>query len=1493
MKMRLNKMSSGSKWLMLIMMLAMISLTVFGVTNIFAEPDIKDMITEEQLGNFGTYEPNGLYDEELDGENLEFVAWLRSTDIFVSYDCWNDFNGDGNIDIEYDVYDREDYYKNVQMVENVYPVFDSGEYNDYYVVFFNELDKYNTALVDIAVSRDNDEASMQSKTNYWYDDEAKMLYLKKDLLEKSIENEDLLAFRSQTISLAKQTSEMTKKINVYTVFDEQLKNHENLDVLYKNTPNQEMEIKLTDWEDIGLSFKFVDPEYLAYVRAKNLTIYLGNNEMANEDWCYDEATGMIYINCVYSKVTDVIIKINDIETPKVEQQALLSIQDKYNETATAAAISSFESWINTKSGKKNSLFLDKLVYDTALPKVGKTENLKGTVTIHVNSSGYDHYYNFQGTWPTDNMGSIMRDYFANAGSKVNGEFQAATVSIKGGGENKKGYTFGDIIGNLYLASTKSDSQKYIDNIKSEIGAKNHNIGTNDTDYDSYYTSHWFMANKDCLYVTGTWGSSKFLGGVKTNNEGSSSALGKNAYFELGCGDIRKPSNDDFSGGTWPDGLSVNNKCDFIGKATIVEVNMNSANTGGNIVVAVWSNSVAKHSGGDHSQRLLGFSKIPFEYNGVGSGKFKKVDSTDTSQKGIQGAVYELYEKKTNNADNDCTGTPIATFTTTNQTRTVNNLAVGTYWVKEKTAAEGYLLRKTNIETIEIKAGQTTEKILEDDPQECHFELTVYDKTTKGRTEMPVPGIKFILTGPDGRHITNTLDGKNGEYTTDANGKISGKFRAVGICTLVQENTVKDYARQMQSREPDHCKIKIDATPTTSGKNILYTGNKSFKHYENRQVIDVAIHVQDENLKANSPSTLGGAKKAISYVGEGHANTLTTLVGCEYNVYATTNLFLGYTDSGQKVTITASESNPAKLTVKTRNTLGDAVVTDHLISRQEGATESSRAVLDFEGIVKDGVTYPVPNGIYKFKMNKASDGYLLENEDYKAVMDASWKGQSPEWDTIVVNRTSEKVEQKRQTIKIDFFVKGYDEEIDKITDENELIQATQIVNNWYSRGMAFSERNSFDTILDKSMTKNIWTPGSKITKLSQDTVAAYKDGQFLVGAKASQTPVGAIYVLENVTTIVDIKTGQEIPAKTVLGYYGVDATGYFEIDSLGTPAVKNINTESLASISATPACYPQTSSRRPAVGALPNGLYMFTPYVPADEFEGEYGLEEGVTDGLGWTEGKSTTETLNDQVLVMLKHVRIRDEVYDIPVAPDVPVPDPSDPSKPYDPYEPTNPDDPSGADPESNDIPLVDTKWVDDNTKNIHYRVTDSMNVTDNGSSLEYHMSDNLPVTFAFYLKDDSVYDPNYTYRYNLAFYYEVTENEYVDAGNANSNAEDSGEIMIHKGLHFRRFKAEGLSGGKSLSEAMEFNQKSDGYGSLTRLRDNGKNLTVSAAIKDTDWINDRLRTDKDGDVKILVQIKVQQIYKDKATNTSITVNESQPRYGMLTIKERELWSLD
>ena len=71
------------------------------------------------------------------------------------------------------------------------------------------------------------------------------------------------------------------------------------------------------------------------------------------------------------------------------------------------------------------------------------------------------------------------------------------------------------------------------------------------------------------------------------------------------------------------------------------------------------------------------------------------------------------------------------------------------------------------------------------------------------------------------------------------------------------------------------------------------------------------------------------------------------------------------------------------------------------------------------------------------------------------------------------------------------------------------------------------------------------------------------------------------------------------------------------------------------------------------------------------------------------------------------------------------------------------------------------------------------------------------------------------------------------------------------------------------------------------------KELTVSGALYNADWINEKLAGKDDGKYRVAVGVVVNYSYKNKITGDYNTIEVPKPSYGVLTIKNRELVKLD
>ena len=128
------------------MLIVTIIVAMFGITNVFAEPTIDDLVAEVPR-DFGTFKPNVLYDDTK-VEEIVCVSWLNTTQIFFSYDWWKDTSGDGEIDVE-DVYSQPEFEQEMLLNSASYPVFDVGKDNDYYLVLFSDYKDFDGKMIQV------------------------------------------------------------------------------------------------------------------------------------------------------------------------------------------------------------------------------------------------------------------------------------------------------------------------------------------------------------------------------------------------------------------------------------------------------------------------------------------------------------------------------------------------------------------------------------------------------------------------------------------------------------------------------------------------------------------------------------------------------------------------------------------------------------------------------------------------------------------------------------------------------------------------------------------------------------------------------------------------------------------------------------------------------------------------------------------------------------------------------------------------------------------------------------------------------------------------------------------------------------------------------------------------------------------------------------------------------------------------------------------------
>lgn len=1427
--MKIKKMSMSTKFLILSLVAIVLTMTLIGVSNIFAEPTIFDLVEAKDIGEF---KPSNLYDPEKDEPKL--YAWLNMNQIAVPHDMWYDYDEDGNVDVE-DVYSVEGFEHHMYMNAQLYPIFQLDEDDEYVVVAMYDYKRYNGVPVEILIGYNSDMGHTFGKENYFFDSESKVLYIKKDLIEKEVEeDQQFVTIRAETVQLIKSMDDFTKKIDVITLFNEDI---ENTHGLLKTTPNGEYEFNVREMGLSGLKYQLVDKDHLAYASKENLTVWV--NETETEEFDYDETTGIITINAAPASTDLIIVKFNDVVDADTASATLQATQKK-GETAQAASFS--EAGVLTG----NNPFLKKLSFEHDAPQVGATTPLTFTYFVYTKS-----LRNITDTYTSQTYGSVdvatlkyVVDEFKASTTRSQGKtgyYMSTTISAFQTSRGTASLACGKCVYNMFLFAKKGnmDALEEAKNWAIDILQKDDvNHGKNLYSYNGTFVDCWrvllWSAYKNegkeyyGRYITGVNiadEANPFLGGVIKEGDG-------HAFFDVSCAMLNAPEVCQVSNFKKENGNAVH----WLSNATITEIDEDY------LYVCLWSRTLSSYKSEDHVQRVLAFSRVPYEFNGKGTFTLSKVDKN--TQQSLAGAVFELYDNQA------CTGTPILTIESVDQPLQSEEVQSGTYWLKETKCPTGYKMLTEPVQVV-ITGGKDVTVVIENEKQQVEFEFTVYDRTTeRNPVQVGVGGIKFTLYKPNGEPF--------GDYITNANGKLVALAEkdssnpskiiipADGEYWLEQTNTVRYYAYDAINSNIRHyycSKIIVPATPRAYGEEYYGVDYKiTDAHFEQRQTVEIESQVCDEHVGVNSKATFYTAQETYDIVNgqvvqtEG---TTTSLIGAKYELYAPeispdNPLFLGYDNNGNKVVITDPNS-PLMFEAMIYNG-GELVKENARYTISSQIYDVDKSFIKVTKIVHNGKAYDVPNATYQWKMVAPSPGYCLdetntESDSYKLSItnvEAEWSAKDNEGKWLVHQKKTDPVFQKRQMIEIRVWSKYFEDKLQgsfgtayrknpvfydepTLNDRGHQILGDQIL--WHSQetkpGGSHPGIEVGPTTITVSVMKGLYSDNSKLNANTTDIVVVNKhiafDSEMSGSTHTDTTEVeskgiaeNAIYAIVSDCPTVDIATGEVIPKGMVVGVYLPRATidgevveGLIISNKWGSTSFQNPNRET--AITTIPNFVALTENNQVTTAALPNGSYHIEIYIPQDGMNDEMYISEDLTRGLTWSEDTWGQETKVFETTTMLYKEITDPQNPDVPVGPE-PEPDfpdepdypydpdpntpndPDDPREPYDPedpYDPDYPDDPEDPN-DSEDIPLVPRKWVDENETRVAYRIVDSDNVTTTDGQTTHDVSDKLPTTFAFYLKELGVLNrEKYTYSFNTWFYYEIDKATYDTHASACSKCGD------------------------------------------------------------------------------------------------------------------------
>lgn len=1564
-----NKLALSTKFLVFALSAVILLMAVIGVSNIFADPTIFDLVEEQDIG---TFKPSRLYDAETD--TAKFYAWLSVNKITVEYDMWKDTNENGEVEVE-DVYSVEGFEHHMLMDSQQYSMLLLDEKDNFVVVPLYDYKGYNSVLVELFIGPNAEIGETYKNDCFYYDSETKILYIDRELIRESVEEQNMFTtIRAEAISLVESIDDYTREITIATIFNSDI---ENTHGLLKNTPNGKYAFNVKEWNTSGLIFQLVDQDRLAYVSKDDLSVYVNHIEF--DAWSYDETSGQMLVNCLPGATDIVIVKFNDVIDADALSQTLQA-------SAAPGQIAQAASFKDSKVISGDNPFLKKLYFEQEKPQPGATTAME-FLYFTWNENGTIKSMQQSGACNVPLVDTVTREFMQKA-TKVDGYYQTATISAFQTDPNYDFFTdnYGMVVYNVWLYSDSGDTDALSKalhwSIKKMGGIPEEDNETHivHSGYQYPFTDTWRvnywsdgkMTDFVGRYVAGmniADANNPFLGGILKDDSGY-------AFFDVSCAKITAPESmsttawNNFHNANYTSGVNH-----WDSKATIVEIDEEN----GYLYICLWARALDANGDPYHTQRVLAFSRVPYEFNGKGTFTIVKKDA-DT-QVNVAGAKFEIYDNP------NCNGTPVLELTSELDPIQSPEINSGTYYIKEVEAPAGYVPSST-IQEVTITGGQNVAVIIENRRQQVTVNMHVLDRTTEGSGhEVGVAGVKFVLKSPNTAIYPdkNCISDSNGRLTFEDGSDIV--IPAIGNYILNQVDTVKYYAYDdVNSGIPHYyCKeILVAAEAKTKdqtdfGKDYTIT----LKHYEQRQTVKILSHVQDINIGAESGTQLGGVGFDDYVNGEikQTAGSTVSLIGAKYQLFAPRAaeepLFLGY-KNGQKVTI-SNPNEPLQFVARAAN---GSKQSDKITYSNAIITGVDKAFIEVTHIVVGGVEYPAPNGVYEWRLYEPSAGYYLDddseseaNQNANATIAAEWKMKDDSGGYLVVyERNDVPVKMVRQTIDMKVWSKTFSES-NALSYVRVTNQAYAARNNaihqghgpkWTSDELSIpmldwnAPKIDVDighgvirpvkkpTVVDPevdvegivddivaavaqaTVERDVYSNSTTLTATSLDSIVITTT-QKLDGKNSAQgneyevesdgLAVKTVYAIKNTVDVVDIQTGQVIPRNSVVGYYlaryndnGQLVEGYFVADDWGSARFDNPNENG------SPAVFPNytalTGSNSIAGGGLPNGKYEIVPvYVENDCVEVPY-ISQDVTFGLGWDESTSDVAKKHYETVVMVYRDDIEPFDPSLPIAPD---PDPEDidpdspdlpedypdypysPDRPYDPtdpYDPEFPDDPTDPD-DSKDIPLVPYNWVLDNKERLTYRIIDSDNVTTADGVSTNDVVDRTTTTFSFFVnpKEVPVNKDKYTYTYTTWFYYEIPKTEYDahDAvctrctyGDPNNDCE---RYAFRGGLCYRRFNVVGeYQGGDELSEVIVLNENSFGYQNLTSVMT--EYATVSGAIYNYNWLNEKLAKEADGTYTIMIRLKTTESWVGVG-NMICSRERADNVWGRLIIKNRQLFPLD
>lgn len=241
---------------------------------------------------------------------------------------------------------------------------------------------------------------------------------------------------------------------------------------------------------------------------------------------------------------------------------------------------------------------------------------------------------------------------------------------------------------------------------------------------------------------------------------------------------------------------------YVLKETVDEKSEYSSVKDKDVVITKADNTITINSidGNDYNsgEALVFITNTPD--SGVGSVTFKKLGEGNEP---LQGGTFQLWKKNEGSDDER-----IAVFSTANGEHTIDNLLYGTYYVKEITAPQGYVLDSKPSAGITIKKTAAHGTITMTNEKYTAGSITVKKVDENGN---PLAGAEFTLFGP-----------KTYKKTTGENGVAEFTGLEAGKYSIIEKTAPKGYGGYDGTVTVE---IKADGTATVDDlpKGISFAG----------------------------------------------------------------------------------------------------------------------------------------------------------------------------------------------------------------------------------------------------------------------------------------------------------------------------------------------------------------------------------------------------------------------------------------------------------------------------------------------------------------------------------------------------------------------------------------------------------------------------------------------------------------------------------------------